>query len=231
MAVAFPVGIGLALLIGVVVNYLAHGEVGECPALLGGGLLVTVAIILDAVAYRQSAGRPEHGPGGRKGLFSALVCGLRWAYFYRFVGAAMSKDFINIEPGKLSPYTAMFFFALGVLLSNYIFNTAIMLKPFTGTAHPDYRILPGPASGSRSGRRGGRRDLGCGYDVQFHRLRRAGSAISYGLGQGATLVAACWGVFIWKEFREAPPTGRLLLWWMFQNYIVGLALLICAGAG
>jgi hypothetical protein len=30
----------------------------------------------------------------------------------------------------------------------------------------------------------------------------AGFAVSCGLGQGATLVAAFWGVFIWKEFNN-----------------------------
>ena len=55
MAVAFPVGIGLALLIGVVVNYLAD-PVGNLTLLCAGVILVTLAIVLDAVAYRRLAG-------------------------------------------------------------------------------------------------------------------------------------------------------------------------------
>ena len=228
MSVAFPVGIGLALVVGVLVNYFSPSGRGEPVQLFLGVALITGAIILNALAYRQLPGQSTGG--GRKGLILAVVCGLLMGNFYRFVGDAMSKDFINMEPGKLSPYTAMVFFALGVLLSNYIFNTAIMLKPFTGTPIPMTEYFQGRPLDHLWGVVGGM-IWAVGMMFSIIAFGRAGSAISYGLGQGATLVAACWGVFIWKEFREAPPTGRLLLWWMFQNYIVGLASSICAGAG
>jgi glucose uptake protein len=58
---------------------------------------------------------------------------------------------------------------------------------------------------------------------------KAGPAISYGLGQGATLVAALWGVFYWREFKEAPPSTTWLLAVMFLGYFGGLALIILAG--
>ena len=54
----------------------------------------------------------------------------------------------------------------------------------------------------------------------------AGFAISYGLGQGATMVAALWGVFIWKEFRGAPGGTSGLLTLMFAGYAIGLGLII-----
>jgi glucose uptake protein len=56
----------------------------------------------------------------------------------------------------------------------------------------------------------------------------AGYAISYGLGQGATLVAAFWGVFVWREFKSAPQGTNVYLAAMFLFYIVGLALIISA---
>jgi glucose uptake protein len=56
----------------------------------------------------------------------------------------------------------------------------------------------------------------------------AGFAISYGLGQGATLVAALWGVFIWKEFRAAPPGTSTLLAIMFAAFVTGLTLIVVA---
>jgi glucose uptake protein len=56
----------------------------------------------------------------------------------------------------------------------------------------------------------------------------AGPALSSGLGQGATMVGAVWGVFIWKEFNGAPPgTGRLLAA-MFLLYVIGLGVLIAS---
>ena len=57
---------------------------------------------------------------------------------------------------------------------------------------------------------------------------RAGFAISYGLGQGATMIAAFWGVFIWKEFRHAPAGTSKLLAAMFACFLAGLALLVLA---
>ena len=56
----------------------------------------------------------------------------------------------------------------------------------------------------------------------------AGFAISYGLGQGATLVAALWGVFIWKEFKGAPAGTNGLLAAMFAAFLVGLTLIVAA---
>ena len=58
----------------------------------------------------------------------------------------------------------------------------------------------------------------------------AGPAISYGLGQGATMVAAFWGVFIWKEFKEAPIGTNRLLAMMFVSFTIGLVLIVIAGS-
>jgi glucose uptake protein len=59
---------------------------------------------------------------------------------------------------------------------------------------------------------------------------RAGYAISYGLGQGATMVAAAWGVFIWKEFKAAPQGTNAMIALMFACFIVGLAMIVYANA-
>src|SRR4051794_40975552 len=112
MAVAFPVGIGLALVLGVLVNYWATPR-GEPVQLFLGVGLITAAILLDALAYRRLPGQSKGA--GVKGLTLAVLCGVLMGYFYRFVAASMSADFIYMEPGKLSPYTAMVFFALGIL--------------------------------------------------------------------------------------------------------------------
>src|SRR6478752_1117980 len=111
MAVAFPVGIGLALIIGVVVNYLAT-PVGNGPLLAIGVLLVTLAIILDAIAYRRLPG--SAAGVSTKGLVLSVACGVFMGMFYRFVAAAMYGDGVHPEPGKMSPYAAVFVFAVGV---------------------------------------------------------------------------------------------------------------------
>ncbi|MCR4414750.1 MAG: GRP family sugar transporter [Thermoguttaceae bacterium] len=226
MSVAFPVGIGLALVLGVVVNYWATPK-GEPIALFLGVAFIVAAIVLDALAYRTLPGQTKGG--GLKGLVLAVLCGILMGYFYRFVAASMSNNFVNMEAGKLSPYTAMVLFSLGMLASNFVFNTAIMVKPFVGDPVPLADYFKGTAQDHLWGIVGGM-IWAVGMTFSIIAFGVAGSAISYGLGQGATMVAAFWGVFIWREFREAPPATKPLIGLMFVGYIVGLALIIWSGA-
>ncbi len=224
MAVAFPVGIGLALLIGVVVNYVAD-PVGNFALLATGVLLVTLAIVLDAVAYRRL---PGGGAGvSTKGLLLSVACGVFMGMFYRFVAAAMYADPAHPEPGRMGPYAAVFVFAVGIFLSNFLWNTLAMKKPFVGTpvAFADY--FRAGINTHLSGILGGV-IWGVGMTLSLIASGRAGFAISYGLGQGATMVAAFWGVFIWKEFREAPRGTAALLAAMFVCFLSGLALIVLA---
>lgn len=224
MAVAFPVGIGLALLIGVVVNYVAD-PVGNFALLATGVLLVTLAIVLDAVAYRRL---PGGGAGvSTKGLLLSIACGVFMGMFYRFVAAAMYADPAHPEPGRMGPYAAVFMFAVGIFLSNFLWNTLAMKKPFVGTpvAFADY--FRAGLNTHLSGILGGV-IWGVGMTLSLIASGRAGFAISYGLGQGATMVAAFWGVFIWKEFREAPRGTAALLAAMFVCFLSGLALIVLA---
>jgi glucose uptake protein len=224
MAVAFPVGIGLALLIGVVVNYIAD-PVGNLVLLASGVILVTLAIVLDAVAYRRLAGAAVSV--STKGLILSIACGVFMGMFYRFVAAAMYADPAHAEAGKMGPYAAVFVFAVGIFLSNFLWNTLVMKKPFVGTpvAFADY--FRGSFSTHLTGVLGGV-IWGVGMSLSLIASGRAGFAISYGLGQGATMVAAFWGVFIWKEFRLAPEGTSKLLGAMFVCFLTGLALIVLA---
>jgi glucose uptake protein len=224
MAVAFPVGIGLALVIGVVVNYLA-APVGHAGLLFGGVALVAIAILLDAAAYRRL---PSAGQGaGSKGLALSVLCGVLMGFFYRFVARSMSPDFAALEAGKLGPYSAVFFFSLGLVASNLVLNTLIMRRPIQGAPLSLRHYFEGGPRLHAIGLLGGA-IWGVGMMLSILASGEAGFAISYGLGQGATLVAAIWGVFIWKEFAAAPPgTGRLISL-MFLGYVAGLASIIAA---
>jgi glucose uptake protein len=224
MSVAFPVGIGLALVLGVVVNYVSD-PLGNAPLLFGGVVLVVLAIILDATAYRKIPG--SAAGVNTKGLVLSVACGILMGFFYRFVAASMYPDFTRPEPGKLGPYAAVFIFAVGIFLSNFILNTYVMKKPFVG--HPvsfaDY--FKGSFATHLVGILGGT-IWGIGMSFNIIASGRAGFAISYGLGQGATMIAAFWGVFIWKEFRDAPAGTSKLIAAMFGCFLVGLALIILA---
>lgn len=224
MAVAFPVGIGLALILGVIVNYLAT-PVGNGPLLALGVLLVTLAIVLDASAYRRLPGAAAGV--STKGLLLSVACGIFMGMFYRFVAAAMYGDPGSPEPGRMGPYAAVFVFAVGIFLSNFVWNTLTMKKPFVGSPVGFASYFRGDFRTHLTGVLGGL-IWGLGMSLNLIASGPAGFAISYGLGQGATMVAAFWGVFIWKEFAGAPQGTGKLLTAMFVSFIAGLALIVLA---
>ncbi len=224
MSVAFPVGIGIALVLGVIVNYVASPQ-GDAITLFSGVTLITLAIVLDALAYRKKAAQSQKIP--TKGIILSVAGGVLMALFYRFVASSMVVSFDQPEIGKLTPYTAVFIFSAGILLSNFVFNTILMRKPFEGkpVSYADY--FSGTLTEHFTGILGG--TIWCiGMTFSIIASGRAGFAISYGLGQGATLVAALWGVFIWKEFKGSRGTKGLLTT-MFLLFLVGIGLIIYAG--
>ncbi len=224
MSVAFPVGIGLALVIGVIVNYI-DAPVGNATLLFGGVALIVLAILLNANAYRKLSAQQQKVP--TKGLVLAVVAGLLMGLFYKYVANSMFPDFENPIVGKLSPYTAVFLFALGILASNFVFNTVLMRKPFEGVPVGFKDYFSGSPISHLMGILGG--IIWCiGMSFSILASDKAGPAISYGLGQGATVVAALWGIFVWKEFRGAPKGVGSMLNAMLLLYIVGLGLIIAA---
>jgi glucose uptake protein len=149
-------------------------------------------------------------------------------FFYRFVAAAMITDFRSPQSERLTPYSALFVFSVGVLLSNFLWNTFFMYRPVSGapTTYGEY-VTKGSLRLHLVGVLGG--FIWClGMAMSLIASERAGFAISYGLGQGATMVAAAWGVFVWKEFRGAPPGTDRLITAMFVLFIAGLATIIAA---
>jgi glucose uptake protein len=229
MAVAFPIGIGLALVIGVFMSY-REDPSGNPTLLFTGVACVAAAIVLDAFAYRRlpSSGQKTTA----KGIILSILCGVLMSQFFVFVQTAMPKPLSQIaDPamvGKLTPYTALVFFALGLFLSSFVLNSLVMMKPFVGEPVPfgDY-FKKGTPRLHAVGILGGM-IWGVGMSFAIISGDRAGYAISYGLGQGATMVAAFWGVFIWKEFINAKPGTNKLLALMFALFIVGLGLIVRA---
>jgi glucose uptake protein len=230
LAVAFPVGVGLALVLGVITTYLASPS-GNVPMLALGVGSIAVAIILDALAYKRLAASDRETPV--KGIVISVAAGLLMGWFYSFVAQSMGKIDASgaLEAGKLSPYTAVVFFSLGLLLSNFLWNTIMMLKPLSGSQVPlgDY-FTKGNAGLHAIGILGGMIwNLGMSFSIIASTA--AGPALSYGLGQGATMVGAFWGVFIWKEFQNAPTGTSKLLAAMFGFYLLGLGILIASKLG
>jgi glucose uptake protein len=226
MAVAFPVGVGLALVLGIVTTYIAKPE-GNIPMLALGVACVMAAVVLDALAYRRLAAAGKKAPA--RGIILAALAGLLMGFFYSFVAHSMGQldaATQSLEPGKLSPYTAIVLFSAGLLASNLLWNSIVMARPFSGepVTYREY-FTNGNVRLHCIGILGGV-IWNTGMSFSIIASTAAGAALSYGLGQGATLVGAVWGVFIWKEFKGAPAgTGRLLAA-MFLLYATGLGVLI-----
>jgi glucose uptake protein len=215
LAVAFPIGIGLALVVGAMLNYVISPQ-GNPLLLFGGVLLVVLAIIVDAMAYRRRETTQQKLSA--RGIQISLACGVLMGVFYPLVAKAISGE------NALGPYSVALFFAIGTAICAIPVNYFLMRHPITGAA-------PVKMSGYRQARGsfhmwgilGG--FIWCtGAVLNFVASHAAiiGPAISYSIGQGATMVSAVWGVFVWHEFASAPAAARRLIPLMFAFFIVGL---------
>jgi glucose uptake protein len=220
MAVAFPVGIGLALIVGVILNYIIQ-PAGNPLFIFGGVALVAVAILLDALAYRR---REAGDPISTRGVILSIVSGLLMGTFYPFVAKS------TLGEHSLGPYAVAFVFALGVMICSLPVNTWLMGHSLTGekpTFFKDYRQAR--TSWHIWGVVGGA--IWCTGAVASFVASRAnlvGPAVSYAIGQGATMISAIWGVFVWREFANAPASSRRLLPYMFVLFLLGLGLIAAA---
>lgn len=225
MSIAFPVGVGLCMVLGVIINYIATPK-GDAFTLFVGVALVTLAIVLDALAYRKLTSSQHTTPA--KGIILSVMAGFLMAWFFRFVASSIATDPLIPETGKLTPYTAFFFFVIGIVISNLLFNTFLMKKPITGEPVTFGQYFREGPKGHLAGILGGM-IWALGTALSLIAAGKAGYAISFGLGQGATLIGALWGVFIWKEFKVAPKGTNVLLALMFLLFVAGLGLIIIAG--
>jgi glucose uptake protein len=213
MAVAFPVGAGLALVIGAILNYLVSPN-GNPMFLFGGVLLICAAIAANALAYR---GLSKGAKAGAKGIVLSLLAGVVVGLFYPFVAKAL------IGKDHLGPYTVYFVVALGALASNFPLNYAFMRHPVSGPklSIRDY-FRGGPHAHAWGVLGGVIWGIGtvCSFVAAYTPV--VGPATSFSLGEGNTMISAVWGVFVWKEFRGASPMVRKLLAIMFALFVLGL---------
>lgn len=227
MAVAFPVGIGLALVVGVVWSYALNPQ--SNPVFLFSGVaLVLAAIVVSARAYAVHEGsRKQSGrKSAAKGIVLSLVCGLLMGSFYPLV--ELSKQGEN----GLGPYTVACLLAIGVFLSTFFYNVYFLNLPVAGEPIGMFEYFSGTKKQHLLGLLGG--IVWCAGAVANFAAASApksvqlGPAASYAIGQGATLVSVLWGLIVWKEFRNAKPNVKLLLWAMIVLFAAGLALVSIA---
>ena len=234
MSVAFPVGCGLALVLGVINNLRVEASQGALKSNLTflaiGVALVVVAVVLNGLASGRKAGNAEIDKSSqRKGIILAIVAGIVMSFFSSFVMKAMDlKDFAAMEPGKVGPYTAIVVFSLAVLASHFIFGPIFMKWPFVGESVKMSEYFKGNCKTHLVGMLGG--CIWClGTALSYIAAGKAGASVSYALGQGAPMVAAIWGVFVWKEFKGSDKKVYSLLGFMFFFFLIGLGLIVAAG--
>jgi glucose uptake protein len=218
LAVAFPLSIGIALVVGVVLSYAI--EPRGNPVVLGAGvILALVAVVFDGKAY-QALTR-EGAPVSRRSLVVCIVSGLLMGAFAPFVTRALTSGH------ALGPYSIAVFFTLGALISCFVVNVYFMRRPLVGdpvdfsgfaAARPVDHLL-GVAGGCV---------WGTGTVFNFVAASFVGVAISYAIGQAAPMVAALWGVAVWREFHGAPPRAWTYIALMFGCYVAALAVIASA---
>lgn len=218
MAVAFPVGVGLALVIGTIVSY-AQAPKGNAGALAAGVALIVLAMVASSIAYRRL---PRKSSGAGAGVAYAVLAGLTMGYFYPQLMKSVVPNFAGgqLVAGMLTPYSALLIFGAGLAVSNIALNTVFMRagkvtyrEYFSGSARLHSLGILGGAIWMTA--------LICNVLASGV----AGPAISYALGQGATLVASLWGVFVWREFSGAPAGTNKWVAIMLAGYVAGLTLI------
>jgi glucose uptake protein len=218
LAVAFPVSIGIALVVGVVLSYALQPK-GNAMFLAIGVACALVAVILDGKAYGSlaSAGRSV----SRKSIVTCVVSGVLMGLWAPFVTRSMTHG------NTLGPYSVAVFLTLGALLSCFLWNIYFMKKPLVGEPVNFSGFFSGPPSGHLLGLAGGV-IWGTGMVFNLVAASFTGVAISYAIGQSAPMVAALWGVLAWKEFAGSGARAKFYLALMFVFY--GLAILLVAHA-
>jgi glucose uptake protein len=215
LAIAFPVSIGIALVVGVVLSYALQPK-GNALLLALGVACALVAVLLDGKAYGTLANAGSSV--SRKSLIVCVVSGVLMGLWAPFMTHAMTRG------NPLGPYSAGVFLTLGALLSCPVWNIYFMKHPLVGDPVSFAAFFKGPGSGHALGLLGGCIwSVGTVFNLVAGSL--TGEAVSYAIGQSAPVVAALWGIFAWKEFKNSSPRSKVYLACMFVFYAMAICLL------
>ncbi len=227
MSVGFPIGGGIAWILGIMVNFilviLDKGKPeGDVPLLFSGVVVIVVAIYLSMLSFKRLA--KEQKKTSAKGITLSVTAGILIAFFYGLVVKSLDNSFVAGGAGSLTPFTGVFFFAVGVFVSTFLFNPIFMRFPVEGGVVRIKEYFRGSIKTHLIGVLGGFIWM-FGMVVSFMSAGASNPAISYALSNAAPVVAILWGVFIWKEFKGAPKGTNSLLAVMFLLFLVGLVLI------
>lgn len=227
MAVGFPIGGGIAWILGIVFNFilvvLDKGKPeGNTTMLFIGVAIIITAIYFSMLAYKRLT--QEQKKPSSKGLLLSLFAGLTIAFFYGLVVKSLDNTFVAGGSGTLTPFSGVFFFTIGAVISTPVFNLFVMRYPVQGERIRMKDYFKGDFFTHLTGVIGGIIWM-AGMVISFMSAGATNPAISYALSNGAPVVAMIWGVFVWKEFKGAPQGTNKLLTAMFLLFVIGLVLI------
>jgi glucose uptake protein len=232
MSVAFPIGGGLAWILGIILNYInvvmKGGVPSTKPALLWTGVIIIIAAIFLSGKSYSNLTREKKSPS-KKGILLSVIAGLFIAFFYPVVVNSLDPSFVSGGKGTLTPYSGVFFFAVGVFISTFFINPIFMRNPVDGAPVKMKQYFSGTIKTHLTGVLGGAIWM-LGMIFSYMAVGAANPAIAYALSNAAPVVAILWGVLVWKEFKGAPKGTDILLWIMFAAYIAGLILITMSNA-
>jgi glucose uptake protein len=213
LAVALPVSIGIALVVGVVLSYILQPK-GIALYLGLGVVCALVAVILDGKAFGSlGSGRSA----SRKSIIICIVSGVLMGLWNPFVAYGATRG------NPLTPYSSAVFLTLGALLSCFIWNLYFMKRPLAGEPVGFSGFFSAAPSSHLLGLLGG---VIWGIGTVFNVVagKSTSFAISYAIGQSAPMVGALWGIFAWKEFAGAGSRAKVYLGLMFVFYALAILL-------
>lgn len=219
LAVALPVSIGIALVVGTLLNYILQPK-GNLALLASGVVCAVIAVVLDGKAFGSL---PGVRTASRKSIIICVVSGVLMGLWSPLVTYGTTRG------NALTPYSSVVFLTLGALLSCFIWNIYFMKKPLAGEPVGFGGFFNAAPSGHVLGLLGGVIwGIGAMFNVVAGKSESMSFATSYAIGQSAPMVGALWGIFAWHEFDGASSRGKLYLALMFVFYL--LAILLVARA-
>ncbi len=227
MSIGFPIGGGLAWIGGIIFNFLliqfsGRHYSGNVITLFIGILCIAVAIMLSGLAYKRLSAREKKTP--LIGIVLSICAGLVIMFFYGLVVKSLDASYVSGGMGNLTPYTGVFFFSIGILVSTPLFNGFAMRHPVQGNVVKWKDYFKGSTRTHLIGMLGGVIWMS-GMVVSFMAAGAANPAISYALSNAAPVVAILWGVLVWKEFKGASKETKNILAGMFSLFVIGLVII------
>lgn len=232
MSVAFPIGGGIAWVLGIILNYLNISLRGGTPSanpimLWIGVLFIVVAIFFSGKSYKNLT--KVRQKASIKGIMLSILAGTFIAFFFPVVVNSFDPAFVESGKGSLTPYTGVFFMAVGIVITTAIINPFFMRKPVEGPPVKFKEYFSGTTKTHVLGMLGGG-IWALGTIFSYMAVGAANPAIAYALSNAAPVVAIIWGLFVWNEFKGAPQGTSRLLTIMFVCYMLGLVLITISNA-